>query len=154
RSPRQRRALCQENDKSKTAQAAERRSQQTAGRRAPRWRRLRQRPHPRPAPPQHARMGGSRRALNRNGGGAAITIDETARFVSLVSFELGSGDVSPASHEVQRAVERQVSSKQGFIGCIVMVNRDKPHLIVMSVWESGDAWSAAQYDQEIGRVVS
>ena len=35
-----------------------------------------------------------------------------------------------------------------------MVNADKSHLLVVSVWESEHAWGAAQYDQEIGRVVS
>jgi heme-degrading monooxygenase HmoA len=84
---------------------------------------------------------------------AAITIDDTARFVSVLSFNLGSGDLSAVSREVQHAAEQRGGHK-GFRGCIVMVNADKSHLLVVSVWESEHAWGAAQYDQEIGRVVS
>jgi len=84
----------------------------------------------------------------------AITIDATARFVSTLSFDLGSGDVSEISREVQHAVEEQVPKVEGFIGCVVMVDTQKTHLLVVSVWESAHACGAAQYDQGIGRVVS
>src|SRR5690348_2940691 len=85
---------------------------------------------------------------------ATITIDETARFVCVLSFDLSSGNLSTLTREVRRAAEQQAPKKQGFIGCIVMANEEKPQLLVVSVWDSGHAWSAAQYHQEIGRVVS
>ena len=93
-------------------------------------------------------MGGSRGVVDGQGGMAAITIDETARFV------LGLGDVSAMVREVKHAVERLAPNKTGFIGSVVMMNGEKPQLLVVSVWESGHAWGAAQYDQEIGRVLS
>ena len=85
---------------------------------------------------------------------AAITIDENARFVSILSFDLGSHDVPSMAREVERAIERRGPSEKGFIGSVVLLNGDEPPWLVVSIWESGHAWSAAQYDQEIGRVVS
>ncbi len=85
---------------------------------------------------------------------AAITIDDTARFVSVLSFNFASGDVPVMTRKVRVAVEQLAANKQGFIGCVVMSNGENPQLLVVSVWESGHAWSAAQYDQDIGRVVS
>lgn len=85
---------------------------------------------------------------------AAITIDDTARFVSLLSFELGSENVDTMVSEVRHAVEQQAPSKKGFIGSVVMLNKEKTLLLIVSVWESGHEWSEAQYDQGIGRVVS
>jgi heme-degrading monooxygenase HmoA len=85
---------------------------------------------------------------------ASITIDDTARFVSLLSFELNAGDVPAMAREVQHVVQQRGPRKKGFIGAIVMANAEQSHLLVVTVWESGHAWSAAQYDQEIGRVVS
>ena len=85
---------------------------------------------------------------------AAITIDGTARFVSVLSFNFASSDLPAMSGEVRHAVEQLAPNKQGFIGCVVMANGQKPQLLVVSLWESGHAWSAAQYDQDIGRVVS
>jgi heme-degrading monooxygenase HmoA len=84
----------------------------------------------------------------------AFTIDATARFVSTLSFELGSGDVSALSSEVRRAVEERVPKQKGFIGCVVMASAEKSRLMVVSLWESAHAWSAAQYDLEIGRAVA
>jgi hypothetical protein len=84
----------------------------------------------------------------------AITIDDTARFVSVLSFNLGSSDVPAITRELQHAVEQRGPNQKGFIGSIVMMNGENTELLAVSVWESGHAWSAAQYDQEIGRVVS
>ncbi len=85
---------------------------------------------------------------------AAITIDEKARFVSVISFNAGLVYVSAMERQLKHAVERLAPNKKGFIGSVVMANKEKSQLLVVSVWESGHAWSAAQYDQEIGRVVS
>jgi heme-degrading monooxygenase HmoA len=84
----------------------------------------------------------------------AITIDDTARFVSLLSFELGSEDVDAMPREVRRAIEQRGPIEKGFIGSVVMLNKEKGQLLVVSVWESQHEWSEAQYDQEIGQVVS
>jgi hypothetical protein len=81
-------------------------------------------------------------------------IDDAARFVSVSSFTLGSSDVAAMSQDLQRAVQQQVRTMKGFIGCIVMVNDEKPLLMVVSLWESRDDWSRAQYDVEIGRAVT
>ncbi len=108
----------------------------------------------RPATTPTPTTGGSRDVVGGQGGMAAITIDETARFVSVISFDLGLGDVSAVRREIQHAVEQRVPNKKGFFGSVVMVNGEKSQLLVVSVWESGHAWSEAQYDQEIGRVVS
>lgn len=85
---------------------------------------------------------------------AAITIDEKARFVSVLSFELGSIEAAAVLPELQRTAEEQVPRKPGFVGCVVMQSVDKTAISVVSVWESADAWSAAEYDQHIGRVVT
>jgi heme-degrading monooxygenase HmoA len=58
------------------------------------------------------------------------------------------------AREVQNVVEQRGANQKGFIGSVVMLNGEKTQLLVVSVWESGHAWSAAQYDQGIGRVVS
>jgi heme-degrading monooxygenase HmoA len=85
---------------------------------------------------------------------SAITIDETAKFVSVLAFNLGDGDVTATAREIRRAVEERAPKKPGFVGSVVMVNGEKPEVLVVSLWESGHAWSSAQYDEEIGRAVS
>lgn len=79
---------------------------------------------------------------------------QAARFVSVLSFNVGAADVSAISGKVQRAIEQRLPYNKGFIGCMVMLNPEKSHLLVVSIWESGHAWSAAQYDETVGRVVS
>lgn len=85
---------------------------------------------------------------------AAITIDDTTKFVCIQSFILKPGDMPAMVHKVQHAVERLDPSRKDFVGSIVMVDAEKARLLVASIWESGHAWSSAQYDQEIGNVLS
>lgn len=80
----------------------------------------------------------------------ALTIDDRARFVSVLSFDLAAGDVFETSRELQRTVERRGPNSSGLIGCVVMVNKEEARLSVVSLWESAHAWGAAQYDKEIG----
>jgi heme-degrading monooxygenase HmoA len=85
---------------------------------------------------------------------AAITIDDTTRFVSVLSFTLDSTGASAVSREVQRTIEARGRDETGFIGSVVMMNAEKHRLSIVSIWESEHAWSAAQYDRQIGQAVS
>lgn len=85
---------------------------------------------------------------------AAVTIDESTRFVCILTFEIGSSDMPTLSREVQSAVEQRVPNEKGFMGSVVMVNAEESRLLVVSVWESAHAWSAAQYEANVGHVVS
>ena len=85
---------------------------------------------------------------------AAITIDDATRFVSVLSFKLQAGDLHATSREVQKTVKERVPKIPGCIGSVVMVNEGQSQLLVVSLWDSAHAWSAAQYDREIGQVVS
>ena len=85
---------------------------------------------------------------------AAITIDDAAKFVCMLTFNLSPGDVPSVMDTVRRAVEQLSPKEKGFIGAVVMVNEEKRQLLVFSIWESGHDWSVAQYDQEVGRAVS
>jgi heme-degrading monooxygenase HmoA len=87
-------------------------------------------------------------------GMSAFTIDDKARFVSVLSFTLGSGDVSKATRELRNAIDQRVPTQAGFIGSVVMLNAEERRLLVVSIWESEHAWSEAQYDQEIGRTLT
>lgn len=85
---------------------------------------------------------------------ASIRIDETARFVSILSLPLGPDQASETTREVQRIVELRVSKEEGFIGAVVIRGRERSELLVVSVWESAHAWSEAEYDRDIGQTVA
>ncbi len=82
-----------------------------------------------------------------------MTIDDTARFVSLLTFTLDPSDEPAVTRELQNAIERREPRQKGFIGSVVMLSADKRQLSVVSIWESDRAWSEAQFDREIGQVV-
>jgi heme-degrading monooxygenase HmoA len=81
-------------------------------------------------------------------------IDVKAKFVAVVIFQVNPGDLPGMAREVQRTVDRKLPTLNGFIGSVVMSNEEKTQLLVVSLWESRDAWSLAQWDQEIGRTVT
>lgn len=83
----------------------------------------------------------------------AITIDDKARFLSVLSLNVDPHDASTVSREAQRAVEQGAPSDKGFLGAVVMANTEGSQLLVISLWESAHAWGAAQYDNAIGKAV-
>jgi hypothetical protein len=83
-----------------------------------------------------------------------ITIDDTARFVSILSFTLDPGGASATASDIRHVVETRTPAHEGFLGSVVMLSNDKSQLIVVSLWVSVHAWSSAQYDHEIGRAIS
>jgi heme-degrading monooxygenase HmoA len=81
-------------------------------------------------------------------------IDVKAKFVAVLIFQVNPGDLPGMARGVERTVDRKIHTLNGFIGSVVMSNEEKTQLLVVSLWESRDAWSLAQWDQEIGRTVT
>lgn len=85
---------------------------------------------------------------------AAITIDETTRFVCVQSFTLKSDDMPAMTRKIKHAVEERSTQRKGLVGSIVMANDKERRLSVISAWESAHEWSGAEYDRDIGQAVS
>ena len=80
--------------------------------------------------------------------------DIKAKFVSVVRFGLDPNDLAGIAQEVQLIVERRNPLIEGFFESVVMANAEKTQLLVASLWESREAWAEANWDQDIGQVIS
>jgi heme-degrading monooxygenase HmoA len=81
-------------------------------------------------------------------------IDLKAKFVPVLVFGLDPEDLPSVAREVAMVAKRKGPLMDGFIECVTMTNEDKTQLLVVSLWESKHAWGAAQWDEDVGRVVA
>lgn len=81
-------------------------------------------------------------------------IELNAKFVTALIFQINPGDLPSMANELQRTVKRKIAALKGYIASIVMCNEDKTQLLLVSLWDSRDAWSLAQWDQEVGRTIT
>src|SRR5579862_4830864 len=81
-------------------------------------------------------------------------IDVKAKFVAVNTYGIDPSDLSGMVREVRLIAERRAPLMSGFLESVIMANQEHTRLVIVSLWESQHAWSAAQWDQEVGRVVS
>ena len=81
-------------------------------------------------------------------------IELKAKFVSVTIFRLDPQDYPGVARELQIVVERKAPLMNGFIQSVIMANDEKTQLLLVTLWESKQAWGAAQWDQDIGRAMT
>lgn len=81
-------------------------------------------------------------------------IDINAKFVTVLIFQCDPGNLPAIADEAQLTIERKAPMIGGHIETILMANEEKTQLLVVSLWESRHAWSAAQWDQDVGRMIT
>ena len=81
-------------------------------------------------------------------------IDVKANFVTVLIFQCDPSILPAIAHEAQLTIERKALSLAGHIETVLMANEEKTQLLLVSLWESRHAWSAAQWDQDVGRTIT
>ena len=81
-------------------------------------------------------------------------IDVATKFVTVQIYQLDPGDLPGVARVAKLVAEERAPTINGFIQCVIMANEQKTQMLIVSLWESREAWSAAQWDDELGRVVA
>jgi hypothetical protein len=81
-------------------------------------------------------------------------IDVKAKFVSVLLFRIEPEDLPGFAREATLSLERKAPLHQGFVEGIIMMNEQKTEVLIVSQWESRHDWSAAQWDDDLGRTMS
>lgn len=81
-------------------------------------------------------------------------IDVRTKFVSVLVFTVNPDDLAGFAREATLAVQRRAPLFHGFVEGIVMANEDGTQMLIVSQWQSRGDWSAAQWDEELGRTLS
>ena len=77
--------------------------------------------------------------------------EQSAAFVAATICELAAGDFDRVSKEAVEHTERHAPLVPGLIEAAVLEGDGKTQLLILSQWESRDAWARAQWDEEVGR---
>ena len=80
--------------------------------------------------------------------------EQQAGFVAASIVELKAGDFERVSQEAAQLAERHAPTVPGFIEAAVLGSEEKTRLLILSRWESREAWARAEWDNEVGRVVT
>ena len=75
-------------------------------------------------------------------------------FVSVLSFIIKPEDFPGLSREATLLAQRRGPTIHGLVEAIVLGNEEKTQLLMVSQWASRQSWSAAQWDEDIGRSLS
>lgn len=80
-------------------------------------------------------------------------IDVKTKFISVLFFRVEPSDLPGVAREASLVMQRKGGALRGFLEGVVMANEAKTELLLVSQWESRHAWSAAQWDQDVGRTM-
>lgn len=81
-------------------------------------------------------------------------IDASSKFVAVHSYSIDPNDLPGMTRQVRLIAERTAPLMSGFLECVIMTNEQHTRLLIVSLWDSRHAWSAAQWNEDIGRVVA
>jgi heme-degrading monooxygenase HmoA len=81
-------------------------------------------------------------------------INMNTKFISVMILAVSPEDMPAIAREATLAMQRTVPVMHGFIEGMVMANEQKTEVLLVTQWDSKDSWSAAEWDDALGRTVS
>ncbi len=81
-------------------------------------------------------------------------VDVKTKYVSVVIFNIVPQDIDALSSELALLMQRKGPLVPGLVESIVLTNETKTQLLSVSQWESRHAWSAAVWDEDLGRMLT
>jgi quinol monooxygenase YgiN len=81
-------------------------------------------------------------------------IDMHTKFVSVSLFTVAPERLSALEDAARATMEQQVHQLAGFREGIVMTDEDQTQVLIVTQWDSKDAWVRAEWEPTIGRAVA
>ena len=78
-------------------------------------------------------------------------IDLKTKWICITVFTASGDTLRELSHEASLLMERKSPLLSGFIEGIVMTNETHTELLIVTQWESREAWSTHQWDEDVSR---
>jgi heme-degrading monooxygenase HmoA len=76
-------------------------------------------------------------------------IDVKTKFISVLIFTMAPDETPAFTHQAALVMQRKVPLLHGFVEGAVMANEEKTQVLLVTQWESRDAWSAAQWNDSV-----
>jgi hypothetical protein len=71
------------------------------------------------------------------------------KWVSVVAFTIAPDQLPGFARESEMLMRRCVPACRGFMEGLVMVNEDKTRMLIVTQWESREAWIAAEWNEAV-----
>lgn len=76
------------------------------------------------------------------------------QIVAVVAFQVKREDFDAISRDASLVMERRLPSLPGFVRGSLLTNTAKTQILGVTEWESPHSWAAAQWDEDVARVVA
>ncbi|MGA8533330.1 MAG: antibiotic biosynthesis monooxygenase [Candidatus Tumulicola sp.] len=81
-------------------------------------------------------------------------IDRKAALVTALVFDVTPAQFANVTGECKLFTERKARTIPGLIDTALLGNEERTRVLVLSQWESKDAWAKSRWDHEVGVVLS
>lgn len=76
------------------------------------------------------------------------------KWISVIIFTIEPHEIGGFSREAEIMMQRRIPLLRGFVEGIVMTDPSRTRVLIVTQWDSKDAWAAAQWDEAVGRAVT
>ena len=77
-------------------------------------------------------------------------VDDKATYISALTFTMDAKDVPRFGAEAAQLVQRRGAGAPGFIESVVMVDETKTQVLIVTQWQSQQAWVQINWDRDVG----
>ncbi len=81
-------------------------------------------------------------------------IDITTKFIAVSIYTVATENLAALEASARSAIERETSTMTGFREGIVMTNEEQTQMLIVTLWDSKQAWVGAQWEPRIGKAVA
>lgn len=77
-----------------------------------------------------------------------------AKVIAVVTFNVTSRNVELVERQARNLLQDTAPTLQGFIEGVLLTTEDQTQVILLTHWESRDAWARAEWNEQISRGVA
>jgi heme-degrading monooxygenase HmoA len=81
-------------------------------------------------------------------------IDITAKFIAVSAYTVATENLAGFEASTRSTIEHDTLVMRGFREGIVMTNEEQTQVLIVTLWESKQAWVDAQWEPRIGNAVA
>lgn len=81
-------------------------------------------------------------------------IDVTTKFIAVSIYTVATENLSAFEASARSTIERDAAVLNGFREGVVMTSEDRTQVLIVTQWDSKQAWVSAEWEPRIGKAVA
>ncbi|MGB6986477.1 MAG: hypothetical protein WBD74_10940 [Candidatus Aquilonibacter sp.] len=81
-------------------------------------------------------------------------IDLSTKFIAVSVYTVAAENLAGLEASARSTIERDAAILHGFREGIVMTNEEQTQVLIVTLWDSKQAWVSAEWEPQIGKAVA